>query len=304
MRRQRLMLLLFLTFLTLIAASRFRQRIDWYGDAPIRVLLLELMLPGTETTNRLMAFNGTPVQEPAEVTVKCVEEFFPREFARYNEGEAAHVELHVSGPYQVEIDPPDVYDADASAATLMWRSLQYHRYFKKLAAGLGVDFRDYDARLVAVFVAGDQDEQIEAGSMASRGRRFGVVFLNLYHMDYTYSALTLLHEIGHTFGASDKYDYDTFLAVWPEGYAEPERSPVFPQQYAELMAGDIPIAPQDEVEIASLDQVRLGVDSAHELGWVTALDRWTFYRDLPKAPPQPPPQPAPQPAPQPVETGS
>lgn len=287
-RRQRLMLLLFLTFLTLIIALRFRQRIDWYSDAPIRVLLLELTLPGTETTNRLMAFNGTPVREPAEVTVKCVEEFFPREFERYNEGQSARVELHVSGPYQVEVDPPDVYDPDASAVTLMWRSLRYHRYFQGLAEGLGVDFDDYDARMVAVFVPGDESEQIEAGSMASRGRRFGVVYLNLAHMDYTYSALTLVHEIGHTFGATDKYDYDSFLAVWPAGFADPTRSPAFPQEHAELMAGDIPITEQNELEIDSMDQVRIGVKSAEEMGWLTALDSWKYYRSLPDAPPPPP----------------
>jgi len=278
------MLLLFLTFLTLIAASRFRQRIDWYSDAPIRVLLLELMLPGTEITNRLMAFNGTPVQQPAEATVRCVEEFFAREFERYQQGKAAQVELHLAGPYQVDLDPPDVYDPEASATTLMWRSWQYHRYFKKLAQGLGVEFGDYDVRMVAVFLPGDQDEQIEAGSVASRSRRFGVVYLNLFHMDYTYSALTLLHEIGHTFGAMDKYDYGSFLAVWPEGYAAPEQTPVFPQQYAELMAGDIPTAEQEEEEITSLDQVRIGVKTAEELGWVTALDSWRYYRPLPDAP--------------------
>lgn len=284
------MLLLFLTFLTLIVASRFRQRIDWYGDAAIRVLLLELTLPGTETTNRLMAFNGTPVREPAEVTVECVEEFFPREFERYNEGQSVRVELHVSGPFQVAIDPPDVYDPDASTATLMWRSLQYHRYFEKLAEGLGVDFEDYDARMVAVFVSGDHDAQIEAGSMASRGRRFGVVYLNLAHLDYTYSALTLLHEIGHTFGATDKYDADSFLAVWPQGYADPTRTPAFPQEYAELMAGDIPVTEQDEQEIGSTDQVRIGVKSAEEMGWLTIWDSWRYYRALPESPPPPPPK--------------
>ncbi len=296
LRRQRLMLLLFLAVLTGIVAARFRHRIDWYGDAPIRVLVLELLLPGTEMTNALMAFNGTPVREPAEVTVHAAESFFPQEFERYNEGESARVEVRVHGPFPAEVDPPDLYDADASTFELWRRSVSYVSYFEDLASELGVDFDDYDVRMVVIFVPGEQDEQIEAGSLASPSKRFGVVYLNLFHMDHTYSALTLLHEMGHAFGASDKYDYDTFLARWPHGYVAPGQVPVFPQQHAELMAADIPLAEDDEREILDLSEVRIGVQTAHEMGWVGTLDRWLYYRDLPEQPPPSPLSPV-EPAP-------
>jgi hypothetical protein len=176
-----------------------------------------------------MAFNGTPVRDPAEVTVRVAEEFFPREFERYNEGEAPRLEVRIHGPFQVEVDPPDLLDPEASTFELWRRSMNYVRYFERLGADLGVDFDDYDVRMVVVFVPGEQFEQIEAGSLASPSRRFGVVYLNLFHLDYTYSALTLMHEMGHAFGASDKYDYDSFLAVWPEGYAAPDEVRLFPR---------------------------------------------------------------------------
>ena len=284
LRRQRLMLLLFLSFLTLIVASRWRQRIDWYGEAPIRVLLLEIVPPGAEPSNRFMAFNGTPVREPAPVDAFCVETYFEREFARYSDEPMARVELRRAGPYPLALAPPDVGDPDASLPTLMWRNLQYYQYFEGVAADLGLDFDDYDVRMVAVLVGDDLSGQIEAGSMASRSKRFGVVFLDMHSMDPTYSALTLLHEIGHAFGATDKYDLDTYHAVWPQGYADPLLVPAHPQEYAELMAGDIPLAADDEREISSLDEVQIGVQTAHEIGWLGEWKRFNYYRALRDAP--------------------
>ncbi len=278
------MLLLFLSFLLLIVASRWRNRIDWYDGGTVRVLLLQLVPPGTEPSNRLMAFNGTPVREPADVDVFCVETFFAREFARYSAEPPPSVELRRAGPHPVALAPPDVGDPEASLPVLMWRNLQYFRYFEDLADDLGVDFDEYDVRMVLVLVTDDTSGQVEAQSLASRTRRFGVVYLSMEDLDYTYSGLTLLHEVAHAFGATDKYDPDTYRASWPLGYADPHRAPVHPQEHAELMAGDIPISPDDEREILTLDEVQIGVQTAHEIGWIGPWDRWTYYRSLPQQP--------------------
>ena len=250
----------------------------------MRVLLLQLVPPGAESSSRLMAFNGTPVREPADVDVTCVESFFAREFGRYSQDPPPKIELRRSGPHTVALAPPDVGDPDASLPTLMWRNLQYFRYFEDLAADLGLDFDEYDVRMVMVLVTDDTSGEVEAQSLASRSRRFGVVYLSMEDLDYTYSGLTLLHEIAHAFGATDKYDPDTYQAIWPQGYADPQRAPRHPQEYAELMAGDIPISADDEREILTLDEVQIGVQTAHEIGWVGPWDRWTYYRSLPQQP--------------------
>ena len=49
--------------------------------------------------------------------------------------------------------------------------------------------------------------------------------------------VVIAHEILHTLGASDKYDPATRAPLFPIGYAEPEREPRFPQEFAEIMAG-------------------------------------------------------------------
>ena len=54
--------------------------------------------------------------------------------------------------------------------------------------------------------------------------------------------VVIAHEFMHTVGATDKYDPSNNQPVFPEGFAEPDRKPVYPQQRAEIMAGRIPVA--------------------------------------------------------------
>lgn len=81
------------------------------------------------------------------------------------------------------------------------------------------------------------------------------------------NAVVISHELLHTLGATDKYDLASGLPEFPLGYAEPNRSPRYPQAYAEIMAGRIPTAP-DRAEIPeSLDQTLIGAATAAEIGW-------------------------------------
>ena len=285
--RQRLALLLLLTVAVSVVVWYRSSRVNWSADAAVRVLLLELIPDGAHTTRDLMAFNGTPVREPFPLNAYCVQDFFADEYERYHPGDRPRVELHLIGPYEVKVDPPDLHDPDASTWQLTWRAMNFYRYFERVAADLGVDFDAYHVRAVAIFEPGYDHEQIEAMSLASPRRRFGVVRFNLNHLDPEYSGLTLLHELAHAFGASDKYDPDLYQAVWPQGFVEPDRHPVYPQQYAELMAGDLPLEPGGEREIESLDEVRIGVQTAYEMGWISWWESLRYYRGLPDQPPVP-----------------
>jgi hypothetical protein len=79
--------------------------------------------------------------------------------------------------------------------------------------------------------------------------------------------VVIAHELLHTLGATDKYDPATGLPRHPEGYAEPERQPRFPQARAELMGGRVPVAPSRAEVPASLDHVIVGPRTAAEIGW-------------------------------------
>ena len=75
----------------------------------------------------------------------------------------------------------------------------------------------------------------------------------------------IAHEFLHTLGATDKYDPATGLPSFPLGYAEPDRSPRYPQKLAEIMGGRIPMA-DDHADIPqSLRYVIIGDTTATEI---------------------------------------
>lgn len=79
--------------------------------------------------------------------------------------------------------------------------------------------------------------------------------------------VVLAHEILHTVGATDKYDLASGLPIYPEGFAQPSRQPLYPQRLAEIMAGRIPVAEASARQAQNLDQVIIGPLTAAEIGW-------------------------------------
>ncbi len=80
--------------------------------------------------------------------------------------------------------------------------------------------------------------------------------------------VVILHEIMHTLGASDKYDLSTGHPIYPEGFAEPDKMPRFPQQKAELMGGRIPISETVSVVPRTLLNAMIGEKTAREMHWI------------------------------------
>ena len=80
--------------------------------------------------------------------------------------------------------------------------------------------------------------------------------------------VVLAHEMLHTLGASDKYDAKTNQARYPEGYAAPEQSALYPQNRAELMAGRVPISQYVSKMPSKLSRTVVGEMTAREIGWI------------------------------------
>ncbi|MBF7695551.1 hypothetical protein [Acinetobacter rathckeae] len=79
--------------------------------------------------------------------------------------------------------------------------------------------------------------------------------------------VVIAHELLHAFGATDKYDLSTGQPIYPNGYAEPHLQPLLPQHMAELMAGYIPMTPQQSKMPQNLEQTKIGAVTAKEIGW-------------------------------------
>lgn len=78
----------------------------------------------------------------------------------------------------------------------------------------------------------------------------------------------IAHEFLHMVGATDKYDLSNNMPLYPSGYAEPEKSPLYPQKLAELMGGRIPVQKSEAVAPQQLGQVLIGDTTAREINWI------------------------------------
>jgi hypothetical protein len=79
--------------------------------------------------------------------------------------------------------------------------------------------------------------------------------------------VVLVHEVLHTLGATDKYDFATGQPLAPGGLGEQDREPLYPQDFGEIMAGRIATSARDAVVADSLEQMLVGPATALEIGW-------------------------------------
>jgi hypothetical protein len=77
----------------------------------------------------------------------------------------------------------------------------------------------------------------------------------------------IAHELLHTLGATDKYDPATTQPLYPNGVAEPDLQPRYPQRFAELMAGRISLSATEARIPDNLQEVVIGPATASEIGW-------------------------------------
>jgi hypothetical protein len=113
------------------------------------------------------------------------------------------------------------------------------------------------------------DPQINAAPPHSTGLskgQLGLIHAFANRQQNRQNNVVIAHELLHTFGATDKYDLATLQPIFPQGYAEPERQPRLPQQFAEIMGGRTPIDAQTAEMPASLAYTRIGPETAREIG--------------------------------------
>ncbi len=85
--------------------------------------------------------------------------------------------------------------------------------------------------------------------------------------------VVIAHELLHTVGATDKYDPQTNQPLVPDGMGNPNQTPLYPQERAELMAGRIALSRTKSEMPASLYSCIIGETTAKEIGWMRILPR-------------------------------
>ena len=108
-------------------------------------------------------------------------------------------------------------------------------------------------------------------SVGMRKGRYGIVKAYAKRDLQSTNHVVFTHELLHVLGASDKYTLSSGEPIHPEGYAEPDRQPLFPQRYAEIMGGRIPLGHGSSAMPRSLEECRIGRITAQEIGFYDQL---------------------------------
>jgi hypothetical protein len=95
----------------------------------------------------------------------------------------------------------------------------------------------------------------------------GVVHLFALRSMAGENSIVVTHELLHTLGATDKYDPASGAPLFPAGFADPVRKPLYPQEKAEVMAGRRALSPQEAQMPSSLQAVVVGPATATEIRW-------------------------------------
>lgn len=185
------------------------------------------------------------------------------EFERHGGSGMEPFSLVVKGPVTASTDPPKLDEPGLEG--LARHSWALWRWTRDLDQRGHVEWRGYDSRIYLVlrpphgelaFVEGESED----------GGRVGVAQADLDHGMLDFALFVATHELFHTLGASDKYDLNGH-ASYPDGFAEPERSPLYPQPGAELMARNLPLSPTSERPPDKLKELWIGSETAREIGW-------------------------------------
>lgn len=240
--------------LVLVGIDAWRTRVasvEWRYTLP--VTLYPINGDGSDAAS-------TYIRQATVEAFKPIEAFMRHEARRYGVGDRASIEVALAE--ETDSLPPERPES-SNPLTAAWWSLRLRFWAWRHSDSVGPGPR---IRMYLVYFDPDRIEPL-AHSTGLKNGLLGVV--NVY-ADPAMTAennVIVVHELLHTLGATDKYEYASNLPRHPEGYADPERVPLHPQSRAEIMGGRIPVTETSAVQPVSLNYVVIGPQTAQEINW-------------------------------------
>jgi hypothetical protein len=195
--------------------------------------------------------------------VRALQRRLASEYRRYGGRDFTPFSFEVTGPVKVDQAPPQAHGQGLLG--LFTETYERWRWTRDIDARAGVERGAYDARIYLVMKPAKGGLAFVEGE-SEYGGRVGVAQADIDPEMIDFALIVAAHELMHTLGASDKYDAEG-RAVFPGGFAEPERLPLYPQPGAEIMARNLPLAPSSERPPNTLDELFVGDATAREVGW-------------------------------------
>jgi len=223
-------------------------------ERPLRVAVFPIDADHSAGTGRYIRALTADTYQP-------VAEFMKQEAARYGLPLNAPVEMYVA-PQIGRVPPPPPFGGNA-LQVILW-SLQM-RYWAWVNGKF--DGPPPHARLFILYHDPERVTRVSHSLGLQKGL-IGVVNAFASEGQAAENNVVIAHELLHTVGATDKYDARTNQPSFPDGYAEPEREPLLPQEYAEIMAGRMPISESEADMPRGLEQVLIGAKTAREINWL------------------------------------
>jgi hypothetical protein len=249
----------------------------------IGLLLLVLFIVGMNTfmTGRwttdwdeplwvgIYPINGDQQENIARYIDNLTEEQFRPIVDFFNKEAEAHG-LPLAEPFTIRLAPvveelPPAPPSGRNPLAVIWWSLKMRFWVHQhdtFTAGPSPDIK-----IFAVYHDARRSNPLE-NSLGLRKGLFGIVHAYADSRLEPKNQVVVAHEILHTVGARDKYDMATQQPIFPDGYADPDRQPLYPQPFAEIMGSRIPLSKTQSKMPPSLKYTVIGKKTAREIKWI------------------------------------
>lgn len=188
-----------------------------------------------------------------------IESFLERESSRYSKNVSRPVRVELGRPIREQ--PPELESAPNAFTIMMW-SLKMRWWASSVTDDQ--DRINPDVRIFVRYHSPDTALVLENSVGLQKGM-VGVVNGYASRRHRGRNNVVIAHEFLHTLGATDKYSIDDGQPIGPDGLADPDRKPLYPQKQAEIMGGRIALSKDDSVIPKSLKYAVIGPMTASEI---------------------------------------
>lgn len=248
-----------LSILFVIVASTWlieKRMASW--ERPILVTVYPIIADDEVSTQKF-------IQELDVESFEAINRFLEREARPYGFSVTPALRFQWAEPSKDM--PPAVPGQRDTLAIVMW-SLKMRWWSWR--QNFGSDLINPDIQMFVLYHSLNGNNELGI-SVGMRKGRYGIVKAYAKRGLQASNHVVFTHELLHVLGATDKYEMATGEPIHPDGFADPDRQPLFPQEYAEIMGGRIPLGPGSSAMPASLKQCRIGRLTATEIGFYQQL---------------------------------
>ena len=223
---------------------------DW--REPLIISIYPINGDGSEVTRRYIS-----TMDAADF--RSIEQFMSRELQRYEVPQEQPFKIFLQP--EISDAPPRVVDNN-NTFDVIWWSLAMRYWSYQIGK---FDTADPDIQMFVFLYDPNKHPRLDHSVGLEKGL-IGVVNAYADQAMNESNNFIITHEILHTLGATDKYDFSTGLPLYPDGYADADQQPLYPQRQTEIMGGKRVISPIKAEMPNSLRETIIGFQTAYEIG--------------------------------------